>query len=90
MITTCPCVVKSHAVLNTVNPVTQLALVAVNKASVNEIGCVVIRGNDNRMVPITIKIKKEDISKTGGLRFNLPNKVLALENSINIIMKKYS
>ena len=59
-ITTCPNVVKSVAMVLTTSPVTQVALVAVNRASTNdsEPGAVVDHGSISSAAPIMMTAKK--------------------------------
>ncbi len=80
--------VKSVPVFKTVSPVTQLALVEVNKASTNEIGEVVIRGIINKTVPITIKMQKESNITADGDKFKRVIKVPAFRSSHTLIIRK--
>ena len=88
IITICPRIVKQAEVLTTLSPVIQLALVAVNNASMSEMPLVVMRGMESRIVPIRIKNRKEATISTGGLKLYLPNELLIFANSIKTIIKK--
>ena len=54
----CPAVVNVVATSMVVSPVTHTALVAVNRASKNDIPLTVARGNNNSPVPAKIMAKK--------------------------------
>ena len=55
---TCPAVVNVEAISIVVSPVTHTALVAVNKASKNEMPLTVARGKSKSPVPAKIIVKK--------------------------------
>ena len=88
IITIWPRMVKVAGVLTTLSPVMQLALVAVNNASMREIPLVVIRGMESKMVPIRIRNRKDATISTGGLKLYLPNELLIFANSIRTIIRK--
>ena len=90
MSTVCPFWVKYVAVSTTIKPVTQLALMEVNRASKNGIYsiCDVISGIINKPVPIKIRKINEEMSILGGLIFNNVKCVLAFPSSIPTNMKK--
>ena len=65
---TCPIVVKVDATSIVVNPVTHTALVAVNRASKNDIPLTVARGSSSKPVPaIIIAIKLPTIIQLGDI-----------------------
>ena len=88
IMTTCPFTVKQADVLTTPKPVMQLALVAVNRASMNDMPFVVIRGISNKMVPRVMSSRKEPTIKPGGLMFILPKMGFIFVNSMITMIKK--
>lgn len=65
-ITISPNKVKELPVSITANPVTVVAEAAVNKASIQDIECVVAIGSFNKNVPSKIKQNKIKINNLGG------------------------
>ena len=80
--------VKAVPVLTVVKPVIQLALVAVNSASMREMPLVVILGMESRTVPTSINMKKESNISTGGLILCRPIRPLTFVNSISTMIRK--
>jgi hypothetical protein len=85
---TCPLKVKAVLKSRTVNPVIQLALVEVKRASIKLIGEVVIRGNKSKIVPIVMSKKKDKIINTGGDKRMIIMSLLAFEISIITMIRK--
>ncbi len=77
-----PKVVKSLPVFSTDKPVTQTALVEVNKASKNEIPCVVALGSVSRKAPISIITIKLLMNNWAGLSIVLLKLIFKSENSL--------
>ena len=80
--------VKVSGVLTTARPVMQLALVAVNSASMKEMPLVVMRGIFNRSVPMAIRNMNDPTIRIGGLRWYFPKELLIFAISTKTIIRK--
>ena len=83
---------KKVAVSTTIKPVTQLALMEVNRASINDIPCLsaLISGSINRELPIMISTTKDRMNSIGGEIFQMVLREVALPNSIPTINNNHT
>jgi hypothetical protein len=77
-----PSSVRSLPTSITLKPVTQTALVLVNKASTNVIGRVPVLGNKNNAAPIAMSITKLTVKSNAGLKSVLLRPSSSLESSM--------
>ena len=84
----CPLKVNTVPISSVDNPVTQLELVEINKASIKDIPLTVISGNNNCNVPKDISIKNEIINSPPCPILIFPKKFPMYDNSTNIKIKK--
>lgn len=78
----CPSSVKVDGTSTETNPVTHVALVAVNSASIHEIPWQVARGNISNPAPIKMMTKKLEAKMSEGL-VRLPSKRTKLLDNCN-------